>query len=51
MREESQRPLLSVTKGTSGNTRPGGKIKTMPQETEEEAGEKKIMRMGRKGGP
>lgn len=47
MREEVQSSLLTVTKGTSGSTRPGGRMKTTPQGTEEkEARERKVIGWG-----
>lgn len=41
--------MLSVTKGLSGSTSPGGRMKTMPQEMKEEkVEERKAMGMGGK---
>lgn len=43
--------MLSMTKGGFRSARPGGRMETIPQETEEEkAKERKAMGMG-EGGP
>lgn len=44
--------MLRVTKGVSGGARIGGRMKNMPQETEDEkAGERKAVGCRREGGP